>query len=353
MDLGRPWLADTFGTPPLCDLGFKAMAPLAPELPEESVENSLENFDSERSDSETSDQSLRGLCASVALRSLVLGQVISIMNTLTGIFSATLADDGISIPTIQSSLNYFLLAPLLLLAYPKIRAEGLRLPWWRYALWALADVEGNYLVVTAYRYTSVASVMLLDGFTGPAVMLLSRLLLGTRYIVGHIVACVVCLCGLSLTVFADSAQRESAPTAWSGDLLVILGTLCYAASNVQQEFLLKNHCSRYEALGMLGLCGSVISCVQAISLEGHIFVEIDWAWKDVACLLGFQACLFGVYMLVSIFLQISDAAVFNMSLLTCDVYSILFSWQAPGREGQHNYTCTSKYIVIAKHLPNR
>ena len=25
----------------------------------------------------------------------------------------------------------------------------------------------------------------------------------------------------------------------------------------------------------------------------------------------------------------SDSAVFNMSLLTCDVYSMIFSWQAP------------------------
>ena len=32
--------------------------------------------------------------------------------------------------------------------------------------------------------------------------------------------------------------------------------------------------------------------------------------------------------LASIFLQMSDSAVFNMSLLTCDVYSIIFSWQA-------------------------
>ncbi|CAE7946998.1 ddx52 [Symbiodinium sp. KB8] len=279
----------------------------------------------------------RRLCTSVSLTSLLLGQVISVMNTLTGIFTSTLASDGISIPTIQSSLNYLLLAPLILLAYPQIRQEGLRLPWWRYALWALADVEGNCLVVLAYRYTSVASVMLLDGFTAAVVMLLSRLLLGTRYSKYHLAACFVCLCGLSLTVFADSSKAESTPLAWLGDLLVLLGCCCYASSNIQEEHLLKHGCSRYEALGMLGVCGSIISCIQAITLEGRNFVEITWSWKDITCLIGFQLCLFGVYMLVSIFLQIADAAVFNMSLLTCDVYSILFSWQVQHKDISWTY----------------
>ena len=303
----------------LKDFGFKAMGhdqePLARRENGESIESTAEEAGPRR-------------CASVALTSIALGQVIAVLNTLTGIFSSTLAADGINIPTIQSSLNYLLLAPLLLFAYPEIREEGLKLPWWRYMLWALADVEGNCLVVLAYRYTSVASVMLLDGFTSPVVMLLSCLLLGTRYTKYHIAACVACLFGLSLTVFADSSKAAAVPHAWLGDLLVLLGTVGYATSNVQEEVLLKRQCSRYEALGMLGVCGSVISCIQAFVLEGHTLIETKWSWQDIACLLGFQLCLFGVYMLVSIFLKMADAAVFNMSLLTCDLYSILFSWQA-------------------------
>ena len=215
-------------------------------------------------------------------------------------------------------------------------------------------MEGNYLVVLAYRYTSVASIMLLDGFTGPVVMLLSRLLFRTRYRKYHIASCVLCLLGLSLTVFADSSKGESTPEAWLGDLLVLLGTCCYATSNIQEEHLLKRECSRYEALGMLGVCGSVISTIQAITLEGHMFLEISWTWKDVVCLLGFQLCLFGVYMLVSIFLKIADAAVFNMSLLTCDVYSILFSWQAASRMHEaENAQHPALNPMLAKDMPCR
>ena len=52
---------------------------------------------------------------------------------------------------------------------------------WFYFLVSLVDVEANYLVVKAYQYTSITSVMLLDSFTIPCVMLLSFIFLGSRY----------------------------------------------------------------------------------------------------------------------------------------------------------------------------
>lgn len=47
-------------------------------------------------------------------------------------------------------------------------------------LLALADVQGNFLVVCAYKYTSISSAMLLDCFTIPVVMLLSKLFLHAK-----------------------------------------------------------------------------------------------------------------------------------------------------------------------------
>lgn len=47
-------------------------------------------------------------------------------------------------------------------------------------LLALADVEGNFLVVCAYKYTSISSAMLLDCFTIPVVMLLSAVFLNAK-----------------------------------------------------------------------------------------------------------------------------------------------------------------------------
>jgi hypothetical protein len=51
---------------------------------------------------------------------------------------------------------------------------------WKYALLAVADVEANYFVVKAYSYTSITSVMLLDCFTIPCVMVLSYFFLKAK-----------------------------------------------------------------------------------------------------------------------------------------------------------------------------
>ena len=62
---------------------------------------------------------------------------------------------GLSAPTLQSSLNYLLLGIVYTTLH--VRAVGWRLKcrWWAYALLALLDVEGNFCLVLAYRYTSL------------------------------------------------------------------------------------------------------------------------------------------------------------------------------------------------------
>ena len=64
----------------------------------------------------------------------------------------------------------------------------LHAPWYAYVLLAVLDVEANFLVLSAYQYTNVTSVTLLDCFTLPAVMMLSALCFKARY------RC-VCVCG--------------------------------------------------------------------------------------------------------------------------------------------------------------
>lgn len=63
---------------------------------------------------------------------LGLGQVLSILIALTGVFSSLLARDGASRPTTQSALTYVFLSSYLI-RRPRPRAP-LQVPWWRYAL---------------------------------------------------------------------------------------------------------------------------------------------------------------------------------------------------------------------------
>jgi len=297
------------------------------------------------------------------VRSFALGQVISLLITGTGVFSTELADEGVQAPVIQSSLNYILLCFLLVRAAPLARRQGLGAPIWQYVLWAFCDVEGNFLVVSAYQYTSITSVMLLDCFAIPVVMALSCVVLGARYDLWHVAACCVCLVGLALTVASDVASGRalgSAPKgpAWLGDLMVIAGATLYGFSNVMQEKVLKASGRKCEALGMLGLCGTVLSGAQAAVLEARAFGSIAWRASTIMHLFGFQMCLFGMYVLTSVFILNADAAIFNLSMLTSDVYSVIFAWrfqhQRPTWMYGAAFTTTLSGLVLyySKPLPS-
>lgn len=55
----------------------------------------------------------------------------------------------------------------------------------------------------AYQYTSLTSVMLLDCWSIPSVMLLTRIFLKTKYRFKKITGVIVCVAGLVLVVFSD------------------------------------------------------------------------------------------------------------------------------------------------------
>lgn len=284
------------------------------------------------------------------LKALLHGQIISLLITGTAFFSAVLVADGIDIPTVQSSMNYAFLSLHIFWAIPTIRRDGLAAPLWKYALWAFVDVEANYLVVSAYQYTSVASVMLLDCFTIPCVMALSYVFLSAVYTPTHFAAGMIAVTGLTMSVLSDVLPGAAAVSlegsAWLGDALVLSGAALYALSNVMQEQILKGSQKRCEVLGMLGLFGSVVSCIQAAVVEREPLLHISWTSRTLLSLLGFQLCLFGVYVLTSAFLLVNDAALFNLSLLTSDVYSVFVSWGFQHRRPTGMY-CTAFVTTIS------
>ncbi|KAG2387876.1 hypothetical protein C9374_001470 [Naegleria lovaniensis] len=122
---------------------------------------------------------------------------------------------------------------------------------WKYFFFALADVEANFFVVKAYQYTTITSVMLLDCFTIPCVMILSALFLNRSYRWTHIVGVLICLGGLALLVLSDylshiekqQDENSSNDRPWYhvliGDAFCIIGSACYAISNVAQEYAVK------------------------------------------------------------------------------------------------------------------
>ncbi|KAI6699219.1 hypothetical protein NL676_019338 [Syzygium grande] len=254
---------------------------------------------------------------------LVLGQFLSLLITSTGFSSSELAKKGINAPTSQSFLNYVLLA----IVYGSMmlhRRQLLKAKWYYYVILAVVDVEANFLVVKAYQYTSITSVMLLDCWSIPSVMLLTWLFLSTKYRFKKIAGVLVCVAGLVMVVFSDvhAGDRSAGSNPRKGDALVIAGATLYAVSNVSEEYLVKN-ANRVELMSMLGLFGAIISAIQISILERNELKSIHWTAGAALPFVGFSLAMFLFYSFVPILLKINGSTMLNLSLLTSDMWAVL------------------------------
>uniref|UniRef100_A0A1S3BWY6 Uncharacterized protein n=1 Tax=Cucumis melo TaxID=3656 RepID=A0A1S3BWY6_CUCME len=254
---------------------------------------------------------------------LGLGQILSLLITSTGFSSSELAKQGIDAPTSQSFVNYVLLAFVYGITMLS-RRKALKAKWYYYILLGLVDVEANYLVVKAYQYTSITSVMLLDCWAIPCVLLFTWLFLKTKYRPRKIIGVVICVAGIVAVIFSDvhAGDRAGGSNPIKGDALVIAGATLYAVSNVSEEFLVKN-AGRVELMAMLGLFGSIISGIQISIIERNELKSINWTPKAALPFVGFSVAMFLFYSLVPVLLQINGAAMLNLSLLTSDMWAVV------------------------------
>ncbi|KAG5178733.1 hypothetical protein JKP88DRAFT_281000 [Tribonema minus] len=250
------------------------------------------------------------------ISNLALGQVISFFISGASIAAASLSDRGMNFPVFMSFIVYLCLCGYLV----RVR-RPLRLPVWRYAVYALMDVEANFLVVL-----SITSVMLLDCFSIPVAMLMSRLFLDARYTSKHLLGVLLCLVGLALTVINDLEDKTAMKGhSFKGDLLCLGGAFLYGCLNVMQESIVKKH-DRSELLGMTGAFGVLFAGVQFLILERGPMQDMHYSHAGAAFVLLYVGSIFCMYTWTSIFLQAGDAALFNLGLLTSDLYGMVFAY---------------------------
>lgn len=92
---------------------------------------------------------------------LVLGQCLSALLCGTGVSSQLLFTRyKVEVPTTQAFLNYLLLGFLygVPVAMRKDFCSILRKNWWKYIFLGLVDVEANYLIILAYKYTNLTTI---------------------------------------------------------------------------------------------------------------------------------------------------------------------------------------------------
>ncbi|XP_015970277.1 uncharacterized protein LOC107493734 isoform X2 [Arachis duranensis] len=232
---------------------------------------------------------------------LILSQLVSLTLALLSLTSSVISQKfGVYAPLTQSLFVYASLA----LVYGTILLFRNQKPlgfWYWYLLLGIVDVQGNYLVNKAYQYSSITSVTLLDCWTIPWAILFTWIFLGTRYSLWQLSGAAICVLGLCLVMFSDSevgGGGGSKPLL--GDVLVIGGTLFYAISNVGEEFCVK-HKDRVEVVFMLGLFGFLISILEVFVIELKMLESVKWS-PDI----------------------LSGATMFNLSVLTSDMWAVVF-----------------------------
>ena len=289
---------------------------------------------------------------------LAFGQALSLLMACTGAAQSTLAlECNLSAPTFTLGVMYLGLSANLIqhwrtsttipaltggetLAPAPHRLVGIPLqaPWYLYLCIACLDVYANYFLTLAFKYTTITSVTLFDALAIPSSMALSRLFLQRRYSYVHLCGVAACTIGIVCNVWEDwkedQQQNDLYPLKPRGDLLAITGGLLLGASTVVGEATVKSIGGPNEYLGMLGLWGSVICAIQTILLETDEVAAFFGEGKNrETCskvagwwlLLGYLISSVLAYNGSIRFLHISEAALFNLSLLTGDLWSVIFS----------------------------
>ncbi|KAJ1394495.1 Solute carrier family 35 member SLC35F1/F2/F6 [Sesbania bispinosa] len=255
---------------------------------------------------------------------LLLGQLVSFSLSLVSLSSSLIAKLGVDAPLTQSLFTYASLA----LVYGSIllyRHHKPLVSWYWYLLLGFADVQGNFLVNKAYQYTSITSVTLLDCWTIPWAIILTWIFLGTRYSLWQLSGGTLCVLGLCLVLLSDTwiggGGGGSSPIF--GDVLVIVGTIFYAISNVGEEFCVKNK-DRVEVVSMIGVYGFLVTIVEISVIELKTLESVKWSADIVLAFVGYALSTFTFYTIAPFVLKLSGATMFNLSLLTSDMWAVVF-----------------------------
>lgn len=260
---------------------------------------------------------------------LFLGQVLSLCITSTNTFSQLLSTQGTSIPAFQTFFNYVLLN-IVYTSYTwykygfKKWGQMVLKDGWRYFILAFMDVEGNYFVVLAYRYTTILSAQLINFWAIVVVVVISLLLLHVRYHLTQYVGILLCIGGMGILFGSDHITGQNnypASNQLKGDLFALLGASFYGLSNCFEEFLVSKR-PMYEVIGQLSFWGMLINGTQAGIFDRASFRTANWNGPVGGYLVGYTLVLFIFYSLAPILFRLSSAAFFNISLLTGNFWGV-------------------------------
>ncbi|KAG5474039.1 hypothetical protein CUR178_04150 [Leishmania enriettii] len=257
--------------------------------------------------------------------------------------------------------------------------------WWKYAILAVIDLEANYVVVLAYQYTNMISVQLLNCFTLPCVLMLSFFVLRMKFAVTHVLGGVIAISGLVFLIALDAdglSRSDGGSQEVLGDILCLVSSFLYATSNVLTEWYVKpskppfsfNCCRGHqggeesgentftlpqtdiqeptstfpdeeemdstevqsdapafipvvENLAMMSSFALLFATIQFFAAEWKTFEanRASWRGQDWLFQIVFGVTMLFVYTAMPLMFIISSAAFANISLLTANIYAIIWN----------------------------
>ncbi|KAH8702409.1 hypothetical protein BGW36DRAFT_290331 [Talaromyces proteolyticus] len=261
---------------------------------------------------------------------LFLGQVLAILNTSTSTFTSLLALEGTSIPAFQTFFSYAALnlvfTPLTIFKYGFngwiriIRQDG-----WKYILFATFDVEGNYFVILAYRYTTILSAQLINFWAIAIVVATSFFILHVRYHSMQILGILICIGGMGILIGSDhitGSNGEQAVDAVKGDMFALLSATFYGFSNVVEEYFVTKR-PVYEVLGQLAFWATIINGIQACVFDRSSFETATWNGQVAGYLIGYTLCLSLFYSTAPLIYRLASASFMNISMLTGNFWGVI------------------------------
>ncbi|KZT65617.1 DUF914-domain-containing protein [Daedalea quercina L-15889] len=262
--------------------------------------------------------------------SLFAGQLVSLCITCTNVTTTELVDRNWSLPTTQTWFLYFSLftvyTPYTIYQYgfkgwlKMILRDG-----WKYIILAACDVEGNFLAVKAYNYTTLLSCELLDAWAIPSCLFFSWVYMRTRYRPSQLLGVLVCVGGLGMLVASDELTDKdwAAPNRGLGDAYMVIGATLYGFTNATEEFFVRRS-PLYEVVGQLGMWGMIINAIQAAGLEHQAIREATWSGMNIGLLVAYTASMFILYTVAPMLYRMASSAYYNLSILSSDFYGLLF-----------------------------
>ncbi|KAF2624702.1 DUF914-domain-containing protein [Macroventuria anomochaeta] len=288
---------------------------------------------------------------------MLLGQVLAICITSTNTLSSLLANEGTSIPAFQSFFNYVLLN-LVYTTYTIYKygfKRWIRLvifDGWRFFILAFLDVEGNYFVVLAYRYTTILSAQLINFWAIVIVVVISFFFLKVRYHYTQLAGILFCIGGLGVIFGSDQITGSNsfgASDEVKGDLFALLGATFYGLSNVFEEWLVSSR-PLYEVVGQLAFWGMFINGTQAGIFDRTSFRNATWNSKVGGYLTGYTLILSLFYSLAPVLFRLSSAAFFNISLLTGSFWGVAIGVKVLGLSIHWMYPIAFVLIILGQVL---